>query len=162
MAQGVIGRRWPVVLIAAAAVVAVVAAVVAARFAVPADAPATPRPTRARPEMTMVPGMTMTPGMTMMSGTPSAVMVHLSELTIEPKDVTVAEGGTLEVMNVGTMPHSLAVSGTPLATKILGADRDEGLVLTGLAAGTYTINCTVPGHAEAGMVAALYVVPRSG
>jgi plastocyanin len=37
---------------------------------------------------------------------PASAMVHLSEFKIEPAEVTVAAGGTLQVMNLGTTAHT--------------------------------------------------------
>src|SRR4051794_29799006 len=39
-------------------------------------------------------------------GASSSAMVHLSELKIEPSEVKLATGGTLEVMNGGAMVHN--------------------------------------------------------
>ena len=91
------------------------------------------------------------------SAAPSTAMLHLSEFAIEPKDVTVAENGTLQVMNAGTMPHNLGVQDKSLVTKTIAAGGNDTLSLAGLAAGTYTLYCEIPGHKEAGMVATLHV-----
>jgi nitrite reductase (NO-forming) len=88
---------------------------------------------------------------------PATAMVHLSEFKIEPKEVTVAQGGTLQVMNSGTMPHNLAIKGTTLTTKNIEVGGADNLKLADLAPGTYTIYCTIPGHEQAGMVATLHV-----
>jgi nitrite reductase (NO-forming) len=88
---------------------------------------------------------------------PTTATVHLSEFKIEPKDVTVAQGATLQVVNAGTMPHNLAVKGTSLTTKNIAVGGTDSLPLAGLAPGTYTIHCTIPGHEQAGMVATLHV-----
>lgn len=97
------------------------------------------------------------PGAAAGAAAPSKVAVRLSEFAIDPKQITVAVGGTLDVTNGGTMPHNLAVKGTSLATKMLAANGAESLVLTGLTAGTYTVYCQVPGHEQAGMTATLVV-----
>jgi nitrite reductase (NO-forming) len=88
---------------------------------------------------------------------PATAMVHLSEFAIEPADVTLAPGGTLNVMNVGTMAHNLAVKGTSLATPMIDAGGVGNLKVAGLPAGTYTIYCQVAGHEAAGMHATLHV-----
>src|SRR5581483_10251103 len=93
---------------------------------------------------------------------PTSAMVHLSEFAIEPKVVTVAQGGALQVMNMGTMQHNLAVKDTTLATAMIDANGSANLSLGGLSAGTYQIYCQVPGHEAAGMVATLKVVPPGG
>jgi nitrite reductase (NO-forming) len=88
---------------------------------------------------------------------PATAMVHLSEFAIEPADVSIAPGGTLNVMNVGTMTHNLAVKGTSLATPMIDAGGVGNLKLAGLADGTYTIYCQVSGHDAAGMHATLHI-----
>ena len=105
-------------------------------------------------------GGSVTPSAT--AAAPTSVMVHLSEFKIDPADVTVAAGGTLDVMNAGTMAHNLAVKGTSLATAMLDPNGSARLNLGALAAGTYTIYCQVPGHEAAGMHATLHVVSPTG
>ncbi len=90
-------------------------------------------------------------------GGEATVAVQLAEFSITPKQLTVAVDGTLEVANDGTMVHNLAVKGTQYATTMLDAGQSESLSLEGLAAGTYTVFCEVPGHEQAGMVGTLVV-----
>jgi nitrite reductase (NO-forming) len=94
--------------------------------------------------------------------TPTSVMVELADFTIKPADMRVAEGGTLEVMNAGAVVHNLVVRDEELKTSMLPAGGSEALVLTGLAAGDYTLFCEIPGHEAAGMKAALHVGGGSG
>jgi nitrite reductase (NO-forming) len=93
---------------------------------------------------------------------PTSAMVHLSEFAIEPKTVTVAQGGTLQVMNMGTVQHNVAVKDSTLATPMIDAGGSANLILGGLSAGTYQLYCQVPGHDAAGMVATLKVVAPGG
>ena len=92
---------------------------------------------------------------------PATAMVHLSEFALDPADVTVAVGGTLTVMNAGTMPHNLAVRDAALATAMIAAGGTANLNLAGLSAGTYSIFCQVPGHDAAGMHGTLHIVNGS-
>jgi FtsP/CotA-like multicopper oxidase with cupredoxin domain len=82
-------------------------------------------------------------------------MVSLSEFAITP--VSAGLGGSLHVMNDGTVAHNLAVEDTDLKTADLNGGDDEVLELGDLAAGTYTMFCQIPGHREAGMEAELTV-----
>ena len=91
------------------------------------------------------------------SAGPATVAVRLSEFAIEPKEVTIAEGGTLQVTNSGTMPHDLGAKNNALVTKLIAAGGTDNLSLTGLAPGTYRLYCQVAGHEQAGMVAILHV-----
>jgi uncharacterized cupredoxin-like copper-binding protein len=67
---------------------------------------------------------------------------------------------TFAVKNAGKIQHDLAVSGPGLSgtpkTTLLAAGASAKLTVT-LAAGSYTLYCTVPGHRAAGMVAKLTV-----
>jgi uncharacterized cupredoxin-like copper-binding protein len=92
----------------------------------------------------------------------STPMVHLSEFQIQPAVITASAGGTLQVMNVGSMTHNLTVEGTKLATSMIAPGGAAELVLTGLAPGTYTVSCQVPGHRDAGMHAQLKIAAASG
>jgi FtsP/CotA-like multicopper oxidase with cupredoxin domain len=53
--------------------------------------------------------------------------------------------------------HNLAVAGTALTTPTIDPGGHGRLALADLAPGTYTLLCTVPGHADAGMKATLEV-----
>ena len=76
---------------------------------------------------------------------PTSSMVHLTEFKIEPSDLTVATGGTLKVMNAGTMAHNLAVKDTALATAMLNPGGTADLALGGLSPGTYTVYSSTTG-----------------
>jgi uncharacterized cupredoxin-like copper-binding protein len=97
------------------------------------------------------------------AATASAVAtVHLSEFSITPADVTVAEGGSLQVMNMGAAVHNLTIEGTDAKTPDIGAGDSVALDLAGLKAGDYTVFCAIAGHKDAGMKAALKIVAGSG
>jgi nitrite reductase (NO-forming) len=88
---------------------------------------------------------------------PATASVKLSEFTLTPKTVSVAEGASLKVTNGGTIEHNLAIKGQSLTTPMIKPGESAKLALTGLAAGMYTMICTVPGHEAAGMTAMLHV-----
>lgn len=85
------------------------------------------------------------------------VSVALTEFAIDPGAISVPEGGSLSVSNSGTVEHDLAVDGADLATPKLQPGETASLDLGSLAAGTYAVRCTIPGHADVGMVAALEI-----
>jgi len=91
------------------------------------------------------------------AGTGSSVSVTLSEFKIAPSMVTVAVGGSLDVTNKGTVVHNLTVKGKGLTTGDIKAGSSASLDVSSLAAGDYTIICSVPGHDAAGMTAMLMV-----
>lgn len=94
------------------------------------------------------------------AGAPSSVMVHLSEFAIDA--VTVAKGGTLDVMNEGAVAHNVTIRGTELKTADLAGGGEEKLALGDLAEGEYTMFCSIPGHEAAGMKATLTVAAGGG
>jgi FtsP/CotA-like multicopper oxidase with cupredoxin domain len=95
-------------------------------------------------------------------GGATVVTVHLSEFKIEPNEITVANGGTLQVMNMGTVAHNLTINGTELKTPDINAGESSALALTGLAPGDYTVICSIAGHESAGMKAELTVTEGAG
>jgi FtsP/CotA-like multicopper oxidase with cupredoxin domain len=101
-------------------------------------------------------------GATLSSAAPTTATLHLTEFKLEPATVTVAQGGTLELMNMGTMAHNVAVKGSSLASPMIEAGASGSLALSGLAPGTYTVFCQVAGHESAGMKASLKVVKGDG
>jgi len=56
---------------------------------------------------------------------------------------------TFEVKNVGKLQHDFKISGRK--TKLLSHGEDATLRVTFVRKGTYPYECTVPGHAAAGM-----------
>jgi plastocyanin len=91
--------------------------------------------------------------------------VGLDEFTIEPKDVTVSRGATLEVKNDGAVAHNLTIEKGPdpteKSTKLAGTStflggKSEKLDVN-LAPGKYAMVCTVSGHRDAGMVGTITV-----
>jgi manganese oxidase len=82
-------------------------------------------------------------------------MVTLTEFAVTP--ATVGVGGSLHVMDAGSVMHTLAIDGTDLKTSELAGGGEEVLELGDLPAGSYTMFCTIPGHREAGMEGELTV-----
>ena len=84
-----------------------------------------------------------------------AVTVSLAEFSIDA--ATVATGGSLEVVNGGSVAHNLVIEDTDLRTADLQAGESETLGVGSLADGSYTMFCDIPGHRDAGMEATLTV-----
>lgn len=79
--------------------------------------------------------------------------VELGDIFITPKSLTVKAGSevTLEVTNNGKIDHDLGVRGGA-KTELLKPGQSAQLKL-GSVSGNVSLLCSVPGHAEAGMVA---------
>jgi plastocyanin len=91
--------------------------------------------------------------------------VALDEFTIEPKDLSVSRGTTLEVKNDGAVAHNLTIEKgsdpTEKSKKLAGTStflggKSEKLEVN-LAPGKYAMVCTVSGHRDAGMVGTITV-----
>jgi uncharacterized cupredoxin-like copper-binding protein len=90
-------------------------------------------------------------------GAESVVSAMLSEFAIDLEPVTVPAGHvTVDVMNMGSTQHDLTLDGGP-TTGQLAAGADGELDLGDLAPGTYTLLCSIAGHAPAGMETTLTV-----
>jgi manganese oxidase len=94
-------------------------------------------------------------GRTSVATASEPVMVGLSEFKIAA--ASVPAGGSLHVMNEGSVEHNVTIADQGLATSNLAAGASEPLDLSKLSPGTYTMFCSIPGHREAGMEAQLTV-----
>jgi uncharacterized cupredoxin-like copper-binding protein len=85
------------------------------------------------------------------------IAVTLSEFKITPSMIHAEAGDvTLSITNGGTAVHNVSV--TPRAkTPDIPAGATVPLELGKLAAGTYEVQCLIPGHADSGMKATLMV-----
>lgn len=92
----------------------------------------------------------------------AAVGVELADFSISPDPIEVAAGGTLAVANAGNTVHNLALRDQNILTEDLQPGSSQDLALAGLAEGSYTVYCTIAGHAEAGMEATLVVAGEGG
>jgi nitrite reductase (NO-forming) len=87
------------------------------------------------------------------------VTVKAGDLFFDPKELTIAAGTDVKVTleNGGALAHDWAVRDHDgVATQLLNPGQSETINVN-LPAGEYTYYCTVPGHADAGMVGKLIV-----
>ena len=94
-------------------------------------------------------------GVATAASTKTTVDVTLAEFSISPNHIMVKPGAVaLRVTNTGNLDHNIEVTG--LGTlPALHAGETKTLELANVVAGTYTVICTIPGHADSGMKAQL-------
>lgn len=88
----------------------------------------------------------------------TAVTVAAGDLFFDPKELTIAANTDVQVTlnNGGALAHDWAVRDQNIGTSLLNPGASETITVN-LPAGSYQFYCTVPGHAEAGMVGTLTV-----
>ncbi|MGH2454099.1 MAG: cupredoxin domain-containing protein [bacterium] len=87
----------------------------------------------------------------------TTVTVTETEFKFEPQAMTAKAGQvTFEVKNSGAVEHNFIIEGTDV--KLEGIQPGQTKTATApLAAGSYKVLCTIPGHQEAGMTGTLAV-----
>ncbi len=88
--------------------------------------------------------------------------VTLSEFKFDPTDLTVRHGKVVFwLVNSGNVSHDMAISdssGNRIAiSELVSAGDSKEFDVSNLAAGSYKIVCTQPGHADSGMKGMLTV-----
>jgi uncharacterized cupredoxin-like copper-binding protein len=80
------------------------------------------------------------------------------DLEFEPSEFTIAANTdvTITITNDGALEHDFAVDDLGVQSDLLAAG-DTTTVTINAAPGTYEFHCTVPGHAQAGMVGTVTV-----
>lgn len=91
------------------------------------------------------------------SGSGQAVAVKMSEFKYEPTTVE-AKAGKVEfkLQNIGTVEHSFVIVGSGKGAPDVRPGVETTLEAD-LKPGTYTVECDIPGHKEAGMIMTLVV-----
>lgn len=93
-------------------------------------------------------------------GTAGGTTVKGSEYKFDPATITVDAGKpvTLTFQNTGAIEHDWKAEGVPGAeVPPTAAKQSKNVSFTPATPGTYKTLCTLPGHAEAGMVGQLIV-----
>ncbi|NOY57186.1 MAG: hypothetical protein GXP34_14550 [Actinobacteria bacterium] len=86
------------------------------------------------------------------------VTVVASEFRFEPSTITIPAGEAVNItlVNEGALPHDLTIPALGVRVAA-GPGGQETVGLADPPAGTYEILCSLPGHAEAGMIGTLEV-----
>ncbi len=84
--------------------------------------------------------------------------IILSEFKFAPAALSVAAGApiTFKLRNSGTVDHDLTIDKAGLKIVLKVGESGEKTI-SGLAAGSYEVYCSIPGHKDAGMKATLEV-----
>jgi plastocyanin len=93
---------------------------------------------------------------------PASIDADLGEFAISLSADSIDVGGTIEVTNSGSQTHNLGVEGSDLLTPDIEPGGSATLDLSSLPAGTYTLYCDIPGHADSGMRATLVIGDAPG
>lgn len=87
------------------------------------------------------------------AGAAGAAQVSLEggDLYFAPTALTVAQGGTISLTNVGQLPHNFAIEGYNDTTPVdmPNGETVDWVVPNDLAPGTYVFYCAIPGHRQA-------------
>jgi uncharacterized cupredoxin-like copper-binding protein len=91
-------------------------------------------------------------------GGETEVALNTVDLAFEPNEFAIAANTdvTITITNEGVLEHDFAVDDLGVQSELL-ASGDTTTVTINAAPGTYEFHCTVPGHAQAGMVGTLTV-----
>lgn len=87
-----------------------------------------------------------------------AMEVSMTEYAFDPKDATAAQGDTITATNDGEIPHNYTIEAD--GDEVTTGDVDPGSsgeVTVDVDPGDYDVICTIPGHAEQGMVGTITV-----
>lgn len=82
----------------------------------------------------------------------------MTEYAFDPKDGTAAQGDTITATNDGEIPHNYTIEAD--GDEVTTGDVDPGSsgeVTVDVDPGDYDVICTIPGHADQGMVGTLTV-----
>jgi uncharacterized cupredoxin-like copper-binding protein len=94
---------------------------------------------------------------------PAEQIVHLEvdakDLLFEPKEIRVKKGENVHITfnNKGKMPHDLTIQDLNAGTDTISGGSSDELSFVADKQGTFQFICSVPGHAEAGMVGTIIV-----
>jgi len=92
------------------------------------------------------------------SGGGMTASLDMVDIAFEPTTLTIAADTDVQVQltNNGVLPHNFAVPSEGIQSEDFSSGA-SGTITVNLPAGTYEFICSVPGHADAGMVGTLTV-----
>jgi plastocyanin len=98
-------------------------------------------------------------------GGASTVDVEAGDLFFEPKEISIAPGGTINMVNAGMLEHDFAVDewGGVVIGPLNGGEEGSYTVPEDATPGdSFEYYCSIPGHKEAGMVGTLTIAEAGG
>jgi plastocyanin len=99
------------------------------------------------------------------AGGDSATTVGMTEFEFDPNDLTVSQGDTITAQNDGNVEHNLTIREGPdpeqetaeLAATPAVQSGDSADLTVDIDPGKHSMVCTLPGHAEQGMIGTITV-----
>lgn len=93
------------------------------------------------------------------TGVTKEITVTGRDFSFDPSTITVNKGDTVRItfINEGTFPHNFAISVLGVGTKTIQPGQRDVITFTADQVGQYKFMCTVPGHADQGMVGTVVV-----
>jgi plastocyanin len=98
------------------------------------------------------------------SATPTAAptalagRVRMIDYGFDPANLTVPRNSMIWVVNGGKVPHSWIIPKVGVGTQDLAPGQSQELDLSGIAPGTYSVTCDLPGHAQLGSVGTVTIM----
>ncbi|MDP9357456.1 MAG: plastocyanin/azurin family copper-binding protein, partial [Chloroflexota bacterium] len=91
------------------------------------------------------------------SGDTGAVTLEGYDIGWTQKEITVAPGGTINLVNSGAAAHNFDITDLGIVVDMPAGQTVPYTLPADIAPGTYEFICNIPGHAEAGMTGTLIV-----
>jgi nitrite reductase (NO-forming) len=93
---------------------------------------------------------------------PTTIEIDMVDVAFEPTELTIPANTdvTINAVNKGALPHTFTLADVADTGEVAGGSSAQ--VVVNLPAGEYDFHCSVPGHADAGMVGKLTVVEGGG
>jgi nitrite reductase (NO-forming) len=117
---------------------------------VPTDTPS--------PTVSDSPTPTVTPTVTP-TGNTVQMTITGTEYSFSPSTLNVNKGDTVVVtfVNSGTLPHNFSIPDLNVSSQAIQPGEQTKVTFTPSQAGTFSFMCTIPGHADRGMVGSIIV-----
>lgn len=88
------------------------------------------------------------------------VTVDGSEFSFSPSTLTVSEGDVVKVTfnNVGNTNHNFGINEFRVRSRTISAGSSDEVIFTADKSGTFSFDCSIPGHRSAGMEGQINII----